>query len=201
MGDNSGSDESGSTSNSGDGSDSSDSGRDSGSGSESESASSSKKGKKKKSKKNKKNGAKEEEYADDGISSIYKIKQISSKLSYLLDDLHKTFKPKSVPQIDPNTVFPYPCTSLLPPYVYKKIPQDSPKSKYDHLRNRNTETNELLQEPLKSPISSPIRHGNQVDQGAGGNYIFPSYAEPPSKNEIKKLYNNYSDSEKRQIAQ
>merc|ERR1712154_69069 len=134
--------------------------------------------------------------------------QISSKLSYLLDDLHKTFKPKSVPQIDPKTVFPYPCTSLLPPYTYSQIPQHSPQSKHYHLNNHNTETNDELRQPLvhygantKSPISSPIRHGNNVDRGAGGNYIFPSYAAPPSKNEIKKLYKNCSDNERMKIAQ
>jgi len=40
-----------------------------------------------------------------------------------------------------------------------------------------------------------------VDRGAGGHYIYPSYAAPPSQHEIKKLYKNYSDKERTKIAE
>ena len=171
---------------SGSDSDSDDDDDESGSGSDDDSSddSSSDKKKKKKKKKGKDDEKKDEE---DDVNTIYKIQQISSKLSWLLDDLHKTFKPKSVPKINPKDVFPYPYTSL---------PQQSPESKkyykYNHqyindLQNENK--NEQDQDPKvhfsthnKSPISSPIRHGNEVDRGVGGHYIFPSYAAPPSKN-------------------
>jgi len=174
---------------------------DSGSDSDSDDSSSSKKKKKKKGKKS--NADEEKKDAEDlGPSAIFRIQQISSKLSFLLDDLHKTFKPKSVPKIDPKTVFPYP---------YAVIPQTSPQRGY----NRHPLISDIgrhsaeQEEPLtqihsaahpKSPISSPLRHGNSVDRGAGGNFVFPSYAAPPTQSEIKKLYKNYSDGERLKIA-
>eukprot|EP01083_Nonionella_stella_P293374 997672_1 len=170
---------------SGSGSDSDDSDSDSDDESSSGSDSDDSSLKKKKKGKNSKNDEKKDEEDDQPMSTLYKIRQISSKLSWLLDDLHKTFKPKSVPKIDPKDVFPYP---------YIAIPQFSPSKHYQH-NNVIIESNNNL----KSPISSPIRHGNAIDRGTGGNYIFPSYALPPSKNEIKKLYRNYSDDERQKI--
>jgi len=191
-------DESGSDSGSGSGS---------GSGSESEDSSKKKAAKKKRSKKGKEKKAKEEkeEEEDLGGNAIFRIQQISTKLSFLLDDLHRTFKPKSVPKIDPQSVFPYPYTSL---------PTDSPKRLWRTKPARDIEPKpvEEADEPLdgprrhfathsKSTISSPIRHGDHVDRGAGGNYIYPSYAAPPSQHEIKKLYKSYSDKERVKIAE
>ena len=140
-------------------------------------------------KKKKKKGKGDEKKEEEDINTIYKIQQISSKLSWLLDDLHKTFKPKSVPKIDPKNVFPYP---------YEPVPQDSPSTlkknyRYNHEYlndiQHKTENEDHLKVHFathnKSPISSPIRHGNEVDRGVGGHYIFPSYAAPPSKNGMK----------------
>jgi len=174
-------------SDSGSGSEDDDSDDESGSGSDTDDSPSTKKNKKKNN--NKDDEKKDEE--DNGSNAIYKIQQISSKLSWLLDDLHKTFKPKSVPKIDPKNVFPY---------QYTSIPQHSPQSKHYH-DDTNREHQIHIKSHHKSPISSPIRHGDSVDRGAGGNYIFPSYAAPPSKNEIKKLYKNYSDNERVKIAE
>ena len=135
---------------------------------------------KSKKKKKKKKGKDDEKKEEEDVNTIYKIQQISSKLSWLLDDLHKTFKPKSVPKIDPKNVFPYP---------YQPVPQQSPSKLKDNYRYNHQYINDVQHNPKihfathnKSPISSPIRHGNEVDRGVGGHYIFPSYAAPPSKN-------------------
>eukprot|EP00485_Elphidium_margaritaceum_P003405 CAMPEP_0202695726 /NCGR_PEP_ID=MMETSP1385-20130828/9250_1 /ASSEMBLY_ACC=CAM_ASM_000861 /TAXON_ID=933848 /ORGANISM="Elphidium margaritaceum" /LENGTH=453 /DNA_ID=CAMNT_0049351803 /DNA_START=59 /DNA_END=1420 /DNA_ORIENTATION=- len=165
-----------------------DSGSDSGSGSDSDSDSNSdsdaSSSKKKTKKKNKKAKAEEEKKEDENnsVPAVFKIQQISSRLSWLLDDLHRTFKPKSVPKLDPQQVFPYPYTPLS---------QQSPNSSLKAVPSTSTNP--------KSPISSPVRHGNAVDRGSGGNFIYPSYAAPPSKNEIKSLYANYSDKERVKI--
>jgi len=189
---------SGSDSDDDDSDDDSESGSGSGSGSDSDDSSKKKK-KKKKSKKDKTESKEEKEEDDDlGGSAIFKIQQISAKLSYVLDDLHRTFKPKSIPKIDPQSVFPYP---------YKSLPTDSPKKLWKSKSQEIEPEHDDMHSPQrhfathsKSPISSPIRHGDHVDRGAGGNYIYPSYAAPPSQHEIKKLYKNYSDKERHKIA-
>ena len=132
----------------------------------SDSDDSSKKKKKKKSKSKTENKEEKKEEEDLGGNAIFRIQQISTKLSYLLDDLHRTFKPKSVPKIDPQSVFPYPYTSL---------PTDSPnrlwRSKSTETIKDETETDgsphRHFSTHCKSPISSPIRHGDHVDRGEG----------------------------------
>ena len=48
------------------------------------------------------------------------------------------------------------------------------------------ETDNPIIESAKA-ISSPKKHGNQTDRGAGGSYLYPSYAKPPSANGIMCL--------------
>merc|ERR1719419_260766 len=145
--------------------------------------------KKSKSKNEKETEEENEEEKEDDFegSAIFRIQQISSKLSFLLDDLHRTFKPKSVPRIDPQSVFPQ--------YPYRSLPTDSPKLLW---KSRRDETARKLTPP---PISSPLRHGDHVDRGTGGDFIFPEYAAPPTQREIKELYENYTDRERLKIAQ
>jgi len=121
---------------------------------------------------------KEEEEDDVRGSAIFRIQQISSKLSFLLDDLHRTFKPKAVPRIAPDSVFPQ--------YPYRSLPTDSPKRLW---RNRKEDTISLP--PIS--INSPRCDGHCE---TGGEFVFPEYAAPPTEREIKELYGNRTDSER-----
>jgi len=140
-----------------------------------------KKTKKKSKSKNEKEteDTKQEEKEDDFEgSAIFRIQQISSKLSFLLDDLHRTFKPKAVPRIAPDSVFPQ--------YPYRSLPTDSPKRLW---RNRKEDTISLP--PIS--INSPRCDGHCE---TGGEFVFPEYAAPPTEREIKELYGNRTDSER-----